>query len=186
MYEKTLCRRRCFGPAGYADAGNGVAGCDFAQIGINLRTFGNCIGAARVKRQPDGGLIGVGTSPLAQCARACASGRGRVLLKVARVCTGAKDWRKLRCARHNDDAPQVHHRNARRNAPHCKTVRDEQEVSSILLQIFEQGETCACTETSRRRDGFVRDDLTSDSTQAPARCRCAAVPAGKLMRKRFM
>src|ERR1044072_1143730 len=96
-------------PAGGADAGDGVVGGDFAEVGVYLGAVGDGVGAACVEAAAGGRVDGRGHVALEHDAVALARGvwdgdggeqRARVGVERVRV--------ELFGGRDLDDAPQVH------------------------------------------------------------------------------
>src|SRR3954469_7209674 len=72
----SLALRLSLEPAGGADAGDGVVGGDFAEVGVNLGAVGDGLGAARVEAAAGGGVDGRGHVALEHNAVALAHGVG--------------------------------------------------------------------------------------------------------------
>ena len=114
---------------------------EFRAVWINLRAFAIAAGSV-CEAAARGGLIASARRP-SDNAVALARGSGIGSPKARLRVDEAAALQFFR-AGYFDDAPQVHHRHARRNVlDDRQPVRDEEIVSRIRLQVLKRLTTCA-------------------------------------------
>ena len=159
---------------------------DSAQIGW-------AIGQRVWKRQPDGGSIGLGMSPLSTIRLllrpGTGSGIGREQRHRVRV---QRPGEQLVRGRDLDDPAEVHHRDAIRDVADDGEIVGDEDVGEVelLLQVDEQVEHLRLDRDVERGDRLVRDDelrLQHERAGEPDALPLAAaelvrVPAGRLGR----
>jgi FtsZ-binding cell division protein ZapB len=172
-------------PAGDADAGDGVAGGDFAEVGVDAGAVGDGLGAAGVEAAAGGRVDGRGHVALEDDAVALVRGVGDgdggeqgARVGVERVGV------QLLGRGHLDDAAEVHDGHAVGDVlDDGEAVRDE-EVGEVelALQVFQKVDDLRLHAHVERGDGLVGHDELRVQGERPRDADALALPAGELVR----
>ena len=161
--------------------------CTRLSTGSSVEQIACALGHRVWKRQPDGGLIGDGTSPLRMI-------RSRVALCPGRPRDGRQQRVRVRVTRravqvldlgHLDDLAEVHHRDAVADVLHDREVVGDEEVgqAELALEVLEQVDDLRLDGDVERGDRLVADDELRVQRQGSGDADALALAAGELVRE---